>query len=48
MDKDQEFMSKVVAKLEETGMRIYRRGASFINDPFLEFFISISEYKGSH
>ena len=41
-------MSIMVAKLRETGLRNYRRGVSFINDPFLEFSINSSEYKGHH
>jgi len=45
LDKDQAFMRKLVAKLEETRLRTYRRGVFFINDPFLEFSINISEYK---
>ena len=41
-------MSKMIGKLEESGMRTYRKGVYFINDLFLEFFINSSEYKGPH
>ena len=40
LDKDDAFMSRLAAKLEETGLRTYRRGVYFINDPFLEFSIN--------
>ena len=33
LDKDQAFLSRLAAKLEETRLRTYRRGVSFINDP---------------
>ena len=48
LDRDQAFMSRLAAKLEEIGLRTYRRGVSCINDPFLELYISNSEYKGHH
>ena len=48
MDQDHAFMSILVAKLEETRLRSYRRGVSYIDDLFLEFSTSSSKFKGHH
>jgi len=41
-------ISRLTAKLEEIGLRTYRRGVSYINDPLLEFSTSSSEFKVHH
>jgi len=46
LDKDEAFMSRLAAKLKETGLSTYRRVVSYINDPFLGFSTSSLKFKG--